>query len=185
VSFFRRITGLSTPFGGLSLAYRTPDKEVVYGLVVYLQDRRVLVERLEREAEHAVAESILEIRHELTKTLQTLSRRDLRLRFPVENMRRACEEYLTAAPEPDLWAGLRPNFSDALQRLRRSFAQSLQSLGTALKLREAVLLSQEIADSAEHPVVENGHGTIGPERSFEVPDKDPPPPNDGVDPRPR
>jgi hypothetical protein len=70
----RRITGISTPFGGLSWGEAGPDDgATVRQFLVFLEDRRVLYNAMELEVVREVDHSIHQIREQCTKTLQALS----------------------------------------------------------------------------------------------------------------
>lgn len=69
----RRVTGISSPFGGISWADPGPgDGETVRRFLVFLEDRRVLYNSMDLEVVSQVHRSIHEIREECTKTLQAL-----------------------------------------------------------------------------------------------------------------
>jgi hypothetical protein len=69
----RRITGISTPFGGLSWSDPGPSEaETVRKFLLFLEDRRALYIPLEHEVVQHVRASIDQIRAECTKTLQQL-----------------------------------------------------------------------------------------------------------------
>jgi hypothetical protein len=70
----RRITGISSPFGGISWADPGPgDCETIRRFLVFLEDRRVLYNAMDLEVASQVDRSIHEIREQCTKTLQALS----------------------------------------------------------------------------------------------------------------
>jgi hypothetical protein len=70
----RRITGISTPFGGVQWADPGPSEtELVRRFLVFLEDRRVLFNPFQLEVEGEVEHSIHQIREECTKALQMLS----------------------------------------------------------------------------------------------------------------
>lgn len=69
----RRITGISTPLGGIQWADPGPSEaEMVRGFLVFLEDRRVLYNAMQLEVPDQVERSIHEIREECTRTLQRL-----------------------------------------------------------------------------------------------------------------
>lgn len=69
----RRLTGISTPFGGLQWSDPGPsDREVIRQFLVFLEDRRVLYNPLLFEVVHQVEDSIHQIREQCTRTLQQL-----------------------------------------------------------------------------------------------------------------
>lgn len=90
----RRVSGVSTPVGGLSWAPSTSEREDLRKLAVFLEDRRALFNPYETEAEIFVEQSVQQIRSELTKVLQTIGE-DARAADALRNMRSACQRYLT------------------------------------------------------------------------------------------
>lgn len=69
----RRVTGISTPFGGVS--WTDPgvsDAEIVRKFIVFLEDRRVLFNSNHLEVLGQVSQSVEVIRRECTTTLQQL-----------------------------------------------------------------------------------------------------------------
>lgn len=85
----RRITGVSTPFGGLQWADPGPsDAEVVRHFLVFLEDRRVLYNAMQLEVPFQVESSIHEIREECTHTLQRLGPRAFAVQ-PIRTIREA------------------------------------------------------------------------------------------------
>jgi hypothetical protein len=67
----RRITGISTPLGGISWGDPGPgDGETVRRFLLFLEDRRALYNAMNLEVVGEVHRSIHEIREQCTKTLQ-------------------------------------------------------------------------------------------------------------------
>jgi hypothetical protein len=70
----RKITGFSTPLGGVQWSDPGPgEAEIIRRFLVFLEDRRVLYNPFDMETESEVEHSIHQIRDECTKTLQALS----------------------------------------------------------------------------------------------------------------
>ena len=70
----RRITGIATPFGGISWADPGPtDAEKVRKFIIFLEDRRVLYNAMYLEHVPDAEFSIREIRKQCSETLQILS----------------------------------------------------------------------------------------------------------------
>ena len=89
----RRITGISSPLGGLQWADPGPsDQEIVRGFLVFLEDRRVLYNPYQLEIASQVEHSIHEIREECTKTLRTLSPQVFAA-TPIRSIRAACRRF--------------------------------------------------------------------------------------------
>ncbi|MBA7647738.1 hypothetical protein ES703_55517 [subsurface metagenome] len=68
----KSLTGISTPFFGLSWNPPESDRAIVRKLIMFLEDRRVLYNPYNIETPMFVAQSLLEIRKELTDTLQKI-----------------------------------------------------------------------------------------------------------------
>ena len=66
-----RITGVSTPWLGVSWEYRESDADVVRRVFSFLEDRRVLYEPLNAQIFFYVSQSAAEIRQMLTRELGT------------------------------------------------------------------------------------------------------------------
>lgn len=72
-SMARRITGISTPLGGMQWADPGPsEKDIVRAFLVFLEDRRVLYNSMQLEVPQQVERSVHEIREECTRNLQRL-----------------------------------------------------------------------------------------------------------------
>ncbi|MGP9818649.1 DUF6650 family protein [Salinarimonas sp. NSM] len=69
----RRVTGITTPLGGLQWADPGPsDQVIIRQFLIFLEDRRVLYNPMQLEVPWQVVESIKEIRMECTHTLKRL-----------------------------------------------------------------------------------------------------------------
>ena len=89
----RKITGISTPFGGLQWAEAGPSEtDVVRNFLVFLEDRRVLYNAMLLEVSHEVETSIHQIREECTRTLQRLKQNAFAAQ-PIRAIRAACRRY--------------------------------------------------------------------------------------------
>ncbi|MBB4199194.1 hypothetical protein CCR94_17560 [Rhodoblastus sphagnicola] len=72
----RRITGISTPLGGIQWSDGGPsDADVVRRFLIFLEDRRVLYNAEDLEVTSQVERSVHEIREQSTKALQELGPR--------------------------------------------------------------------------------------------------------------
>lgn len=92
----RRITGVSTPVGGVSWTPSQSEREALRKLVIFLEDRRALFDPYNVEATLLVEHSVQEIRAELTRVLQTFGENS-KAGEPMRMMRAACQRYLTKA----------------------------------------------------------------------------------------
>lgn len=89
----RRITGISTPLGGLQWADPGPsDGDVVRRLLIFLEDRRVLFNPTDLEVVSQVEHSVHEIRAECTKTLQALAPKVFAV-TPIRSIREGCRRF--------------------------------------------------------------------------------------------
>ena len=70
----RRITGISTPLGGMQWADPGPsDGEIVRRFITFMEDRNVLYNAADLEIVSQVEDSLHKIREQCTRTLQELS----------------------------------------------------------------------------------------------------------------
>ena len=88
-----RLTGVSIPVFGISWNPTEPERKIIRDLLVYLEDRRALYNPFAHELEHEVADSVLDIRKELTSAIQRLSA-DSNAAPLLRAMRAACRQYL-------------------------------------------------------------------------------------------
>jgi hypothetical protein len=153
----RRITGFSTPFGGLDWEASVPQQEVAQRLLVYLEDRRVLttprpvIEAVE-VPQHCVA-SVLQIRETLTQFLMDPDTGD-ELAQQMKTLRAACRRFLdevgpdhSSSSAMNAWAAAR--FGNALGELRTLFGIQLALIAAQHKL--------ELPDELRHIIpVEDG-----------------------------
>ncbi len=96
----RRITGISTPLGGISWGDPGPgDGETVRRFLVFLEDRRVLYNAMDLEVVSQVHRSIHEIREQCTKTLQALAPKAFAV-LPVRAIREASRRFHDDENEP-------------------------------------------------------------------------------------
>jgi hypothetical protein len=149
LSFFRRfrLLGISTPFGGASWALRESDREILRDLLIYLEGRRVLKTPFADEDYQYVTLSVIEIRKELTTTLQRLHDRSPAA-DPIRRLRRACEEFLTRyAPA----GGFGYDFYVGLGRLRGLFSVELTTLASASRVPFPAELAALLAPEEDLP----------------------------------
>lgn len=92
----KRLTGISTPVFGVSWNPPDSDREIVRRLTAFLEDRRVLYNPYDLEMPMYVDESLVEIRRELTRLLQTIDD-DSGIPPHLRAMRAACRKYLDAS----------------------------------------------------------------------------------------
>ena len=90
----KRLTGISTPIGGVSWTPPVDERDVAKRLLVFLEDRRALFMPYDMEVGHYVIDSIQEIRRRLTDDLEQISRSSV-LGESVSAMRASCRKFLT------------------------------------------------------------------------------------------
>jgi hypothetical protein len=88
-----RLTGISTPLGGVSWKPATPDVEVARSALIFLEDRRVLYNPTQIEFGPYCVQSVLEIRQFLTDVLSKQGIGDA-LAEHLRVMRAACGGFL-------------------------------------------------------------------------------------------
>jgi hypothetical protein len=93
-----RLTGISTPIGGVSWRPPTDESEVAKKLLVFLEDRRVLFMPYDMEVGLYVLRSVEEIRARLTKDLEQIERTST-LGESIAAMRASCRKFITQTQE--------------------------------------------------------------------------------------
>jgi hypothetical protein len=89
----RRVTGISTPFGGFQWTDPGPsERDIVRGLILFLEDRRVLYNPMILEVRSQVDPSIHQIRHECTNLLRQLGENAFAA-VPIRAIREACRRF--------------------------------------------------------------------------------------------
>ncbi len=141
----RRVTGVSTPVGGVSWTPSVSERDALRKLIVFLEDRRALFDPYNVEATALVHQSVQEIRGELTKVLRAIGESS-RADEPLRTMRAACQRYLTRAvsfTEQPHWHrpprfhsgfgddGDGDDFILALGELRGAFAACIHQIASA------------------------------------------------------
>jgi hypothetical protein len=143
-----RLGGISTPFGGASLRLPESEKDVVRGVIVFLEDRRVLYENMYLEVPSQVVSSLLDIRKELTGGIKKVEA-DSPAAKSFKAMQAACRRFLTDTPAdfphigdgPKGRNGMDAGFFASLGALRAAFGQHLAELAYLYN----VDLSEELA----------------------------------------
>jgi hypothetical protein len=92
----KNLTGISTPFFGVSWNPPETDREIVRTLITFLEDRRALYNPYNIETPMFVAQSLIEIRKELTSLLQRIGDNPA-ISPHLRAMRAACRKYLDEA----------------------------------------------------------------------------------------
>jgi hypothetical protein len=99
-----RLTGISTPFGGLNWEAPPDERVIARKLFVFLADRRVLYHPYEMEIGPHVIQSVLEIRGRITSDLENISDNSP-LRQSLKAMQAACRHFLDENQKPNLSYG--------------------------------------------------------------------------------
>lgn len=132
----RRVTGISTPFGGFQLSDPGPsDAETIRRFLLFLEDRRVLYNPMDLEVASQVEHSVHQIREECTKTLQALPPKAFAA-TPIRVIREASRRFHDDQNEgfrffDDRWPRHRegsPGFFVALGALRATVGQQVALL---------------------------------------------------------
>jgi len=89
----KSLTGFSTPVFGISWSPPTTEREIARKLIVFLEDRRALYNPYDIEMPDYVAQSIIEIRRELTGILGTIDEKS-KLSEHIRAMRAASRKFL-------------------------------------------------------------------------------------------
>lgn len=89
-----RLTGISTPIGGISWTPPIDERDVAKQLLVFLEDRRALYMAYDMEVGPYVMNSIIEIRQRLSNDLEQISRSSV-LGESIAAMRASCRKFLT------------------------------------------------------------------------------------------
>ena len=122
-----RLTGLSVLVAGASWDWTPSERDAIRDLIVFLEDRRALSAPNEREYSDHVIQSVLDIRRELTQTLQRLPER-AKSGLLVDDMRARCRAFLDAT-QAEPWA-----FNEKLGELRAGIGVSLGILSDTFGL---------------------------------------------------
>jgi hypothetical protein len=134
-----RLTGVSTPIGGISWQPSEPESEAARRMIAFLEDRRVLYSMPDHEHPMDCIHSALEIRRFLTEEIGKLG--DNELAQSLRAMRAACREFLNEAGDRStVHAAWRPDdlrhwkFYGALGKMRGLFGVQLALISAKFKL---------------------------------------------------
>jgi len=106
----KSLTGISTPFFGVSWNPPETDREIVRKLITFLEDRRVLYNPYEIEDLRFVGQSLIEIRKKLTSSLQRIGDNP-EISPHLRAMRAACRKYLDEVSNRSRWEYLYRQFA--------------------------------------------------------------------------
>jgi hypothetical protein len=99
-----RLTGISSPAGGISWKPPVDERDKAQQLLVYLAGQRALHYPYDREIGTFVVQSILETREQLIRNIETLSTETL-LRKILRSMQAACRKFLDENQSPSAGYG--------------------------------------------------------------------------------
>ena len=132
----KRLTGISTPIGGLTWEPPVDESDMARKLLVFLEDRRVLYMPYDREIGMYVVDSIQEIRDRLTQDLEQISKSSV-LGESTAAMRASCRKFLTQTQKPPRRVhhyGMEGLFWQALGELRAIFGLHIARIACAYDL---------------------------------------------------
>lgn len=144
----RRITGFSTPIGGVSWKPQAADRDTVRGFLTFLEDRRVLFNPFHLEVEYQVRQSIQQIREQCTNAIGTLPDNSHAI-APLRGIRAACRRFLDEPlthkrhfHQRDFYGPEGPEFFTALGEFRAIVGAHVAGLAVLYKIElEAELAS--------------------------------------------
>ena len=129
-----RLTGISTPIGGISWKPPVDEKDKAKRLLVFLEDRRALYHPYDMEVGDYVVESIIQIRERFTEDLEEISKSSI-LGESLTAMRSACRRFLDEIQKPrGRRHRLGPHFINSLGELRALFGVHVARLACAYDL---------------------------------------------------
>jgi len=131
-----RLTGISTPVGGVSWTPPIEEQDIARKLLVFLEDRRVLYMPFNMEIGPYVIESIQKIRNRLTIDLQKISKSAV-LGESISAMRTSCRKFMTETQFKERNRGIwhiEGRIWNALRELRAIFGIHIARIACAYDL---------------------------------------------------
>ena len=136
-----RLTGISTPFGGVSWQPAEMEIAAARRVIAMLEDRRVLYAPEEMEVASHCVQSVIEIRHCLSDELGKLDSGS-ELAESLRAMRAACRKFLERVGtdgregihQANGWGSHSWTFGSALGELRGTFGIHVAKIAAAFKL---------------------------------------------------
>lgn len=133
-SLASRLTGISTPWIGVSWNPPEDERAMARSLLTYLEDRRALYNPYDIEIGDYVIQSILEIRRRLTDDLQRVDRSTV-LGESMAAMRAACRQFADETQGPRGHRHfMEPHLLTQLGQLRAIFGVHVARLASAYDL---------------------------------------------------
>ncbi len=126
-----KLTGASSPFGGLSWKFDKSDKDIARDLITFLEDRRVIYNRqghaaaIIKSPEYSYAvKSILQIRDRLREDLEKVKANSI-LGDSMKKMQKACRTFLSKGERRDQ----DEVYDEDLDIVRKEFSEAMLSIG--------------------------------------------------------
>lgn len=145
-----RLSGFSTPIGGVSWDKSITEKERIEYLFFYLQSKRILTNPIEMEIVKQCVDSILDIRKTLVGITKDVKFSDKNL-SEIQNMITACNNYLNVTNQfdkkhiiykkQDKWENY--EFDNAMKQFRICFRNSINNLEKNNKLTSRIIISDK------------------------------------------
>lgn len=137
-----RLTGIDTPFGGLSWEYTEREKTGIQKLFFFLESKRILVNPADMEIKQWCIESSLEIKQKLVKLLSEYGFSGSSLEC-IRSMIDACNDFLDRLSSVKKTGIIYKNgkgdwedssFSFAMKQFRSTFRENINLLSSAYHL---------------------------------------------------
>jgi hypothetical protein len=146
-----RITGLDTPFGGVSWEYTENAKKGIQELFYFLEAKRILTNPSEMEIEIWCEKSAIEIRNKLTELLSKYDFNSETIAC-IRAMIDSCNSFLDdmrCVTRPGIiyknghgdWADI--NFSKTMKKLRKNFRDNIKTLSQAYQIEFRNIIPEE------------------------------------------
>lgn len=130
-----RLTGISTPIGGISWEKCTSEKERIQYLFFYLESKRILTNPIEFECVDQCTNSVLETKNALVEITKDIDFRESTLSY-IRSMIKACNAFLDGVNRLDLphivykledrWEDIQ--FDKIMKQFRGQFKDTIQKL---------------------------------------------------------
>ena len=136
------LSGISSPFFGLSWEKKLSEKEMFAHLLLYLESKRILVNPIEMEKKEWCIESVLEIKSSLISITNGFPLNNADSLQIIRNLIDACNEYLDTVSQlnlpniifkdSDKWEDI--NFDKAMKTFRSLFKTEINKIENNYKL---------------------------------------------------
>lgn len=136
------LSGISSPFFGLSWEKKLSEKEMFAHLLLYLESKRILVNPIEMEKKEWCIESVLEIKSSLISITNGFPLNNADSLQIIRNLIDSCNEYLDTVShlnlpniifkDGDNWEDI--NFDKAMKAFRSLFKTEINKIENNYKL---------------------------------------------------